>query len=185
MSKNQSKSAYNQARSQQNWEMQQYQNMWGPQGSATKEFAPITAAAQPLLSGSLAGDVRDAERKRAASNTASIYGNLQDALNRSYARQGGYAPGFGANTSALARQAAEQENLSTISPEENYFQNYVTGATTGAGLQQAPYQARLAALGLTDSQIADLIKTQAGVGVNTTNKFGWNPETGLSYSGSL
>lgn len=197
MSKNQQKSTYNQARSQQNWEMQQYQNMWGPNGTAKSAFAPVSTAANQLLTGGgetpeMSSDQEDAlnaigtgeqaAQKQAASADASTYADLADSMKRAYARQGGYAPGFDANQQELARQAAEAENQATIAPAEQAAEQYQTqyntdignrlqGLGLGTNMAAIPYNAKLSALGLTDQQINDLLNTQANIANNQKGPF--------------
>jgi hypothetical protein len=195
MSKNQSKSAYNQSRAQQDWVMSQYQNMWGPNGTGKSTFAPVSTAANALLTGGgetpeMAADItqgKAAAEKQAASANAATYANIADEMRRARARQGGYSPGFNTNLKDVARNAAEQENLSTVQPEEwaatTDLGTRMQGLGLGGTLAQEPYQNQLQALGMTNSDIANMIAQQAQIGLGSTNKLNLNLPFGAGSVG--
>lgn len=181
------KSSYNQARAQQNFEMQQYQQMWGKDGTGVKTYEPIAKAGNELLTGTnpaiqaneaavneYINQGEQAAGKQAASANASLYSGLSDRLSRARIRQGGYSEGFDATQADLARQTAEAQNRATILPaEQASFQrqnqanqninNTLRSTQIGAGLASSPYHAQLAALGLTSDQINNLIRTQGSI----------------------
>jgi hypothetical protein len=175
LSKNQQKATFNQAKTQQDWEMNQYQKMWGPSGSARTTFAPVTEAANALLTGGgetpqMAADIaggKAAAQKQAASSNAATYANISDELRRARARQSGYSPGFDTNQQAIARQAAEQGNLSAVQPEEwaanTDLATRMQGLGLGGNLAQEPYAAQLQALGMTNADIANMIAQQGNI----------------------
>jgi hypothetical protein len=175
MSKNQQKATFNQAKTQQDWEMNQYQKMWGPNGTGKATFAPVTEAANALLSGggetpAMAADIaggKAAAQKQAASSNAATYANISDEMRRARARQAGYSPGFDTNQQAIARQAAEQGNLSAVQPEEYYsgldIGTRMQGLGLGGNLAQEPYAAQLQALGMTNTDIANMIAQQGNI----------------------
>lgn len=190
---NSQKSAYNQARAQQNWEMQQYQQMYGPNGTFSNATTPITKAGNELLTGTnpaiqmnenaaneAINQGQIASTRQAASADASLYSGLSDALSRARIRQGGYSPGFDASQADIARQTAEAENQATIAPAEQAAlqrqnqanQNITTelGAKQlGGNLSLAPLNEQLQALGLTSNQIANLIGIQGNIASGEKN----------------
>ena len=152
---NQSKSAYNQARAQQNWEQAQYLKMNKPTGvisGLNKEFSTpgqnlvglgtdiysrgptnyLNPQTQNLVNQNqnkaLAsiGDYTDAAKRQAASGISSEYSNLQDQLNQNRVSQGGYMPGFGASSEDLARNKAQQIADSAANPDMQAAQLYNT-----------------------------------------------------------
>lgn len=152
-SNSQQKSAYNQARSMQNWEMQQYQDMTAPGGSLQTNQ---TNALNALTSG------EKAAQTQTAGTNAGIYGGLQDYLQRSQARQGGYMSGFGADQASLARQQADTANQATAGIQEQF-------APQIAGQYNTNISQQLQALGLTESQIQAMIGTQGNIANNISS----------------
>lgn len=142
---NQSKSAYNQARSQQNWEQNQYTNLTNP-GGAISNLAPIGQAGNNLIGLGISqasapsdnlntptgqsvihnqnnaisaiNTGQNAATRQAASAIAGEYSNLLSGLKNQQIQQGGYMPGFGASSEDAARNAADQISLSAIAPTE-------------------------------------------------------------------
>lgn len=102
-------------------------------------------------------------RSQESSALSSLYGNMQDQLRRQKSVQGGYAPGYSGQNAALARQLAEQTSEgvrdTNISIQNAVNQNKLAGLGGLGGMESL----KLSGLGMTDSQIAQLLNTQAGL----------------------
>lgn len=169
----QSKSAYNQARSTQNWEQNQYTSMFGPNGSQTQAYAPTVSAGNTLLaSGGLEpgvasgvqsnenaantaiGQGEQAAQQQGANTVASEYSNLLSGLKQQQTMQGGYMPGYGASSESLAQNAAQQEANAAEAPAEQAASQYQTQANTNASNALA-----LGSQGLAGTQLGSELST--------------------------
>jgi hypothetical protein len=99
-------------------------------------------------------------RQRGSSALASLYGDLQTRLGRQRAVQGGYAPGFGAQSAQLGRQYGEQLATGLRDTDIALQQAILQGKLAGLGGLGGMEQLRLAGMGLTDEQIARMLGIQ-------------------------
>ena len=102
-------------------------------------------------------------RQRGSSALSSLYGDLQTRLGRQRAVQGGYAPGFGAQSAQLGRQYGEQQATGLRDTDIALQQAISQGKLAGLGGLGGMEQLKLAGMGLTDEQIAKMLQTQAGL----------------------
>ena len=106
---------------------------------------------------------KNAIRSRESSSLASLYGNLQDQLARQKSVQGGYSPGFSGQNAKMARDlasaTAEGVRNTDIGIQEAVNQGKLAGLGGLGGMESL----KLSGLGLTASQIAQLLGTQSNL----------------------